>query len=309
MHRHRPALGHQRPRRRGRPRAGTRSTPRRPPAARGRAARRGSGRGRRRHRPAGRVVRAHHDDDLRPRGDPLEQRVEVVGAVGPQRRVAPGRPLDLDAPIRQERNDGQAMTSSSPGSSRARHMQPDEAVDAGAGQHLRRPRGPCARRSRRAGPRRRGPGTPARPPPPRGIASTAPGIGGNGPSFDASLITDSMPELAAHVVDRPPGLVRRRRRRGRAGRGPRAALGWRSPAAIVEDRPARVGPPPTRGDEPSDDHRAQQERHPVPSRRRGARRRGLLLPRPDRLAERGPGRDGRPGRVSTTGATSTDTAG
>ena len=39
------------------------------------------------------------------------------------------------------------------------------------------------------------------------MAATAPGMGGKGPSFEASRTTDSYAELVADVGDRPAGLV------------------------------------------------------------------------------------------------------
>ena len=63
-------------------------------------------------------------------------------------------------------------------------------------------------------------------------------------------------------------------------------------------RPYRASPAPAAVyRSPHDDHRAHQAGHPVSPGRRQAHRRRLLLPRPDRLAERRPDRAGRPRRV------------
>ena len=188
------------------------------------------------------------------------------------------------------------MTISSPGSSRARHMSRMQPVQARARQHLGRvqPEPPGERVAQRPGP---------------GVGVEAHARGGvahrrerrrhrrEGPLVRGELDHRVQAHLAADVVDGAAGLVGVDAREGRPQQGGRERR--------VDAHGRRLYPPPATRvarvphPEVSPMMITERSKSVIPFRPAdaAARRRGLLLPRPDRLAQRRPHRDGRPRRL------------
>ena len=131
------------------------------------------------------------------------------------------------------------------------------------------------------------------------------------PRMSVALCGDE--DRARHHAGRRPrrsrtdlGLGQRRPapRRARRARPPRrtisesvSSLLLRRRNPLLADGTARPAPAHSYRSTRHDDHRAHEAGHPVPPGRCEARGGGLLLPRPDRLAERRPDRAGRPRRL------------